>query len=80
MIVAIVILMLIHEIGMILAFALGVRMREGKSLNPITIVKETIKNNKDQKTYEDNNRKNEIMLKNIDNYDGTSKGQQSLEG
>lgn len=67
---------IIFGIFMLLAFYLGTRVGNSKNttLNPVKIIKE----NKINKEKELKNRQTEIMLSNIDNYDGTGLGQKEI--
>lgn len=81
--VKILILMTINQIEMILvllvSFFVGSKFKNNEKIeNPITAVKKTIEKKKEAEQEKKETRNLNIMLDNIDRYDGTARGQQDL--
>lgn len=80
-----VLMIFIIEIFNIIAFMLGARLayqfqnkEEIKMPNPIKATKQYIEEFKENKETEKQRKETNIMLENIDNYDGSSAGQKDI--
>lgn len=78
------ILMLVNFIEMILitliSFFIAFKLKNNEKIkNPISAVKETIEKNKQYKEDKKEAKNLSIMLENIENYDGSGRGQKDLE-
>lgn len=72
---------IVFGVCMLLAFMLGAYTKSDKkikTLNPVKIVKEKVEINRLEKEQEKEQEKYRIIAENIDNYDGTSRGQQDV--
>lgn len=81
--VKILILMTINQIEMILvllvSFFVGLKLKNNERIeNPVTAVKNIINKQKEIEQEKKEAKNLNIMLNNIDKYDGTSRGQQDL--
>lgn len=81
--VKILILMTINQIEMILvvlvSFFVASKLKNNEKIeNPITVIKNTVERKKEAEQEKKEARNLNIMLNNIDRYDGTTRGQQDL--
>ena len=78
--------LIVFGIFIIVAFTLGIvlgqKLNKGEEIkvNPVEIVQEKVEEYKEKKESKINQEELETMLKNIDNYDGSSIGQLEIRG
>ena len=78
--------LIVFGIFIIVAFTLGIvlgqKLNKGEEIkvNPVEIVQEKVEEYKEKKENKINQEELETMLKNIDNYDGSSIGQLEIRG
>lgn len=78
--------LIVFGIFIIVAFTLGIvlgqKLNKGEEVkvNPVEIVQEKVEEYKEKKESKINQEELETMLKNIDNYDGSSIGQLEIRG
>lgn len=75
----IIIALLLNNILNILTFYVMNAITEKKNINPVKKVEEAVQRKKVEKEIKDEQNKIDKMLQNIDNYDGTSRGQQDIK-
>lgn len=75
----IIIALLLNSIFNILTFYVMNAITEKKNINPVKKVEEAVQRKKVEKEIKDEQSKIDKMLENIDNYDGTSRGQQDIK-
>lgn len=75
----IIIALLLGNILNILTFYVMNSIVEKKSINPAKKIEEAVQRKKVEKEIKDEQSKIDKMLQNIDNYDGTSRGQQDIK-
>lgn len=75
----IIIALLLNSILNILTFYVMNSIVEKKSINPAKKIEEAVQRKKVEKEIKDEQSKIDKMLQNIDNYDGTSRGQQDIK-
>lgn len=75
----IIIALLLNTILNILTFYVMHSITEKKSINPAKKIEEAVQRKKVEKEMKDEQSKIDKMLQNIDNYDGTSRGQQDIK-
>lgn len=75
----IIIALLLNNILNILTFYVMNSIVEKKSINPAKKIEEAVQRKKVEKEIKDEQSKIDKMLQNIDNYDGTSRGQQDIK-
>jgi hypothetical protein len=74
-----IIVFLLNSIFNILTFYVMNSIVEKKSINPAKKIEEAVQRKKVEKEIKDEQSKIDKMLQNIDNYDGTSRGQQDIK-
>ena len=74
----IIIALILNNILNLLTFYIMHSIVEKKSINPVKKVEEAVKKRKTEKEIKEEQSKMDKMLQNIDNYDGTSRGQQDI--
>lgn len=81
----ILILMLVISSASIISFTIGAKIGqkvvhdEPIRINPVKEIKEVVEESKNKKEIEEEERKMQIILDNIDNYDGTSLKQKEVK-
>ena len=74
------ILMLINLLSFTIGAKIGLSVSKMKdiTLNPVKMVSDSINDKKERKQKDLEERKYDTMMKNIDNYDGTGLGQETM--
>lgn len=75
----IIIALLLNNILNILTFYVMNAITEKKNINPVKKVEEAVQRKKVAEEMKEEQSKIDKMLQNIDNYDGTSRGQQDIK-
>ena len=75
----IIIALLLNNILNILTFYVMNAITEKKNINPVKKVEEEVQRKKVAEEMKEEQSKIDKMLQNIDNYDGTSRGQQDIK-
>ena len=80
MILQIILIILINNISFMLMFYFCLKLSKGEQIKtPIRYIKEKHKQKEAEKRIEEEKNYLDIMLENINNYDGTSKGQKDFK-
>lgn len=74
-----IIVFLLNSLLNILTFYVMNAITEKKNINPAKKIEEAVQRKKVEKEIKDEQSKIDKMIQNIDNYDGTSRGQQDIK-
>ncbi len=74
-----IIFLVLNSILNILTFYVMHSITEKRRLNPVRKVEEAVKKRKEEREIKEQQSKMSKMLQNIDNYNGTARGQQDLK-
>lgn len=74
-----IIFLVLNSILNILTFYVMNAITEKKNINPVTKVAEAVQRKKVEEETKEEQNKIDKMLQNIDNYDGTSRGQKDIK-